>query len=236
MLNNQRLLLLELLSLLGVIDMKSLSEIQAELPPTCRIVAVSKKQPIESILKLYQSGHRDFAENYSQELIEKQYHLRDLKDLRWHFIGSIQKNKLKYLVGNVCLIHSVANLETLNAIDELAKSRGVAQKVLLQLNLAHEPTKNGWTEKNLLDSLDQITSFSSVEISGLMTLPPLHDEAELMRPFFKQLAKLRGVISKVIPTCIELSMGTSGDYLVAASEGATMVRLGTILFGERKAK
>jgi hypothetical protein len=214
--------------------MKSLSEIKKELPPSCKIIAVSKKQSLDSILALYHEGHRDFAENYSQELIEKQFQLKYLSDLRWHFIGTIQKNKLKHIVGNVYLIHSVGNLETCMIIDEIAKKKDIKQKILLQLNLAHEPTKSGWTEKSLMDCLDQIVPLENVDILGLMTLPPLHDNPEMMRPFFKQLADLRDQISKVIPSCQELSMGTSSDYLVAASEKATMVRLGTILFGQRR--
>jgi len=214
--------------------MKTLSEIKKELPPYCKIIAVSKKQSLDSILSLYNQGQRDFAENYSQELIEKQFQLRHISDLRWHFIGTIQKNKLKHIVGNVYLIHSVGNLETCLMVDEIAKKKDIKQKILLQLNLAHEPTKSGWTEKSLMDSLEQIVPLENLEILGLMTLPPLHDNPEMMRPFFRQLADLRDQISHVIPTCQELSMGTSGDYLVAASEKATMVRLGTIIFGERK--
>lgn len=213
--------------------MKRLSEIRLELPNSCQIIAVSKKQSLDSIMMLYDQGHRDFAENYSQELIEKQFALRDLNDLRWHFIGTPQKNKLKNLVGSVYLIHSVGNLELCTLIDELSKKRGLTQKILLQLNLAHEPTKNGWTKKALLDSLDQLVSLNHIEIAGLMTLPPLYDDPELMRPFFKNLYDLSLIMRKFIPSCQELSMGTSHDYLIAASEGATMVRLGTILFGER---
>jgi len=214
--------------------MRSISEIQNELPSQCKIIAVSKKQTTNEILNQYNLGHRDFAENYSQELIEKQFYFRSFDDIKWHFIGALQKNKLKFLVGNVYLIHSVGNLEVCFLIDEIAKKRNLKQKILLQLNLAHEPTKNGWTAKSLFDSLDQIAGLDSVEVCGLMTLPPLHDDPELMRPFFRQLVRMRADIRKIIPSCLELSMGTSGDYKVAASEGATMVRLGTILFGERK--
>lgn len=210
-----------------------IQSIRSQIPTQCKIIAVSKKQSLESIQTLYDQGQCDFAENYSQELIEKQFHFKELPNIRWHFIGSIQKNKLKHLVGNVDYIHSVGSFDVAEAIDQIAKKRSSIQKILLQLNLAHEPTKSGWTEVTLMNSLDMLTELKNIEICGLMTLPPLFDDPEALRPYFKHLRELRDQLEKKIPSCTELSMGTSGDYPIAAQEGATMLRLGTIIFGQR---
>jgi PLP dependent protein len=212
---------------------RKLLEVKSHLPTSCQIITVSKKQPLEAIESLYKQGHLDFGENYSQELIEKQFHLKHLKDLRWHFIGALQKNKIKHLIGHVQLIHSVGSLETCLLIDDLAQKKNLIQDILLQVNLAHEPTKNGWMDSFLLESLDLLSKLTHIRIRGLMTLPPLHDNPEVMRPFFQQLLQLQKEIALKIPTCQELSMGTSHDYLIAVEEGATMIRLGTILFGNR---
>lgn len=209
-------------------------QIKHSLPPTCRLIAVSKKQTVEKIEALYQMGQMDFAENYSQELIEKQYHFRDYPGIKWHFIGAIQKNKLKHIVGNVSLIHSVGNLEAAEAINQFAEKKGIIQDLLLQLNLAHESTKSGWTEQKLFDSVENLKELQNIKICGLMTLPPLFDNPEDLRPYFKKLKEIAVELQKYQLDCKELSMGTSHDYQVAIPEGATMVRLGTLIFGKRE--
>ncbi|MCS6838727.1 MAG: YggS family pyridoxal phosphate-dependent enzyme [Bdellovibrionaceae bacterium] len=211
----------------------TLHQIKAKIPSHCRLIAVSKKQPISAILELYHAGCRDFGENYSQELIEKQFELKEINDIRWHFIGNIQKNKLKHLVGIVEYIHSVGSIDIARIISEIAEKKGLTQKILLQLNLAHESTKNGFTEDELLRFLPDIIALPNVEVVGLMTLPPLYNNHENVRPFFRQLRTLRDQLQNEYPSIKELSMGTSQDYLIAIEEGATMIRLGTLLFGPR---
>ena len=203
------------------------------LPSNVSWVAVSKKQPINKILALYELGQRDFGENYAQELIEKQFQLQHLTDLRWHFIGQLQKNKLKYILGKVYLIHSVGSFTIAEAISEKCQRWGIQQKVLLQMNLAHESTKQGFTEKDLETYWDNLIKLPGLQIIGLMTLPPLFDQSEDVRPFFKRLREIRDHYQSSFPQLTELSMGTSHDYQVAIEEGATWVRLGTLIFGAR---
>lgn len=216
----------------------SLAEIQAQLKshnPQTRILAVSKFQPVEKIRALYDSGQRLFGENYAQEALEKQDLLQDLQ-IDWHFIGHLQKNKVKFVVGKFALIHSVDSLELLQVIDRKASELGLKQRVLLQLNLAEEESKGGFSEENFQENLPQLTKLQSVEICGLMTMPPLFANPEDARPFFKKLSNMRDQFGSQLPRLTELSMGTSSDYLIAAEEGATLVRLGTVLFGERPPK
>lgn len=212
--------------------MASLSEIQSSLPRTCKVVAVSKLQPIEKMRELYAQGQRDFAENYVQEALPKIDVLSTL-DIRWHFIGRLQRNKVKFVVGPFHLIHSVDSLSLAQEIHKSASEKGLRQRILLQINLSKEETKGGFDQDQLRKDFPLLKELSGLEIAGLMTMPPLFSDAEQTRPFFRELKKLRDDLQKSLPCCQELSMGTSADYQVAASEGATLVRLGTILFGER---
>jgi PLP dependent protein len=209
--------------------MTALNDIQAKLPKTCRILAVSKLQAPEKILQLYQQGQRLFAENYAQEASEKMK-IVDKADIEWHFIGRLQKNKVKQVVGRFQLIHSVDSFELAKAIDQQAQNQ---QEILVQVNLAGEASKAGVTEADLAIFLSQCALLSKVKVRGLMTMPPLFSEPEKARPYFQKLKKLQVELSKKFPSLTELSMGTSADFCIAASEGATIVRLGTILFGER---
>ena len=205
------------------------------------MVAVSKLQPAEKIRSLHQEGQTLFAENYVQEAIGKQRELQDL-DLEWHFIGNLQKNKAKDVVRKFDLIHSVDSLALAEALNRRFESAASAtaqsprQKILLQLNLAEELSKGGFSETEFERELPALLQFKHLEIAGLMTMPPLFDNPEDARPYFKRLREMRDQLRRSQPTVQELSMGTSSDYLVAADEGATLVRLGTILFGERPAK
>jgi len=203
--------------------------------PSTEILAVSKFQPQEKIRDLYQQGQRKFAENYAQEALEKQEALKDL-NIEWHFIGHLQKNKIKMIVGKFELIHSVDSLELAQAIDRKAADLGVEQKILLQLNLAEEATKGGFGESEFTALIPKLAQLKAARVVGLMTMPPLFDDPEKARPFFKKLFDISHQFSAVLPDLKILSMGTSSDYLVAAEEGASLVRLGTILFGERPAK
>ncbi|MGZ3742243.1 MAG: YggS family pyridoxal phosphate-dependent enzyme [Pseudobdellovibrionaceae bacterium] len=203
-----------------------------------KIIAVSKLQPVEKIRRLHTAGHRLFAENYVQEALLKQETLKDL-DIEWHFIGSLQKNKVKFVVGNFSLIHSVDSFELAKMISNYAEKIKTSQKVLIQVNLAQEISKGGFDRETLLRQWPEIRLFPGLEITGLMTMPPLTDDPEDVRPYFRELKELQSELQKRGTDrhhLQELSMGTSHDYLVAIEEGATIVRLGTILFGERPRK
>ena len=211
---------------------QSLSTLKKSLPPETKIVAVSKLQSVEKIRELYSQGQRLFAENYVQEALEKQAHLKDLA-IQWHFIGRLQKNKAKSVVGNFSLIHSVDSLELAEVINRKAQEKSIVQKILIQLNLADEETKGGFSEENFASLVQALKAFKSIQIQGFMTMPPLFENPEQTRIFFTKLNDLRKVYSSHFPFLSELSMGTSSDFRVAAEEGATLIRLGTILFGER---
>lgn len=205
----------------------SRSLILQKLKPNQKLLAVSKLQSIEKIQKLYLEGQIDFAENYIQEALEKIEKSKDLNIL-WHLIGPIQKNKVKFLKKNFAYIHSIDSLELAQKISEKALDIGHQQKVFIQINLSQEITKSGFlltVFKTVWPSLSQLTG---IKIVGLMTMPPLENEPEKNRSIFRELKKIGQSMN-----LNEFSMGTSHDYEVALEEGATWIRLGTILFGDR---
>jgi MAF protein len=197
----------------------------------CQLLAVSKLQPVEKIRSLYQTGQRQFAENYVQEALEKQKLLAALPNIEWHFIGTLQKNKTKNVVGNFKIIHSVDSQLLAEKISHEAIKKGLVQQIILQINLAKEATKSGFDEKTLLMNFSNINELRGIKVVGLMTMPPLSDDPEKTRPYFKNLRLLAQNLGLQ-----ELSMGTSSDYNIALEEGSTMVRLGTVIFGQRPAK
>ncbi len=192
-----------------------------------KIVAVSKLQPIEKIKVLYKSGQIDFGENYIQEALDKIENLKDLQ-IQWHLIGPIQKNKVKFLKKNFLYIHSIDSYDLALKISNAALELNHQQKVFLQVNLSNETTKSGFTKESIRQQWSQLIELKGLQIVGLMTMPPLENEAENNRKYFKEL-KLLGESLNLN----EFSMGTSHDYQVALEEGATWVRLGTVLFGDR---
>lgn len=203
-----------------------------------KILAVSKLQPIEKVRRLHAAGQNLFAENYVQEALLKQETLKDLQ-IEWHFVGSLQKNKVKSVVGKFALIHSVDSFELARAISNYAEKINTTQKVLLQVNLAQEITKGGFDRDSLRLHWAEIAALPGIEITGMMTMPPLTDDPEDVRSYFRDLRDLQAEFLKNGAGrhhLHELSMGTSHDYHVAIQEGATIVRLGTILFGERPRK
>jgi len=219
--------------------MQTLKDITNQLKaanPKTEILAVSKFQPAKKIRDLYAQGQRKFAENYAQEALDKQTQLADLKDIEWHFIGHLQKNKVKLIISKFALIHSVDSLELAQTIDRKASEAQITQKILIQLNLAGEETKGGLSQTEFESQAPEFAKLKSVQVKGLMTIPPLFDDPEMARPFFQKLSNIRNQFSSLLPNLEILSMGTSSDYVVAAEEGASLVRLGTILFGERPTK
>ncbi|MNJ92792.1 hypothetical protein D3C87_104660 [compost metagenome] len=204
------------------------------------LVAVSKLQPASKIRHLYHEGQRIFGENYVQEALEKQELLEELPDIQWHLIGHLQKNKAKQVVGKFDLIHSVDSLELAQALSRQCATKNLEQKILIQVNLAGEDTKHGFDAETVRAHWADLTALPHLHILGLMSMPPLTETGEEVRPFFKELRELREELrhkcASATHPMTELSMGTSHDYLVAIEEGATIVRLGTILFGERPVK
>ncbi len=203
--------------------------------PEAKIIAVSKLQSEENIKKLADLGQKDFAENYVQEFSKKEDSLRSLK-LNWHFIGHIQTNKLKLIVGKTKLIHSVDSLKLLEKINQQSEQMKIVTEFLLQINLSKEDTKNGIYLEELDPVINQLATFKSIQIKGLMTMPPLQNEPKENLPYFKKLRELRDSLITEFPSCRELSMGTSTDYDIALEQSATMIRIGTALFGERQPK
>jgi PLP dependent protein len=195
-----------------------------------QVIAVSKLQPVEKIIELYNKGYRHFAENYIQEAMDKIEILKHL-DITWHFIGTLQKNKIKYLKNYFAYIHSIESIEQIKVLNQKCEQLGLVQKIFLQVNLSNEDSKSGWSPKDLISEWPKLKDFQFIKIVGLMTMPPLENDPEKNRIYFRNLAQIAKKLN--LP---ELSMGTSGDYKIALEEGSTWVRLGTALFGERTKK
>ena len=215
----------------------SLKEISKQVGKT-KILAVSKLQTPQKIRNLYNEGQRLFGENYVQEALEKMELLQDLPEIEWHLIGHLQRNKAKLIIGKFHLIHSVDTLELAQILNKLALDKGIRQNVLIQVNLAMEETKSGFSKENLELAWPKLIELQGLKIMGLMTMPPLTEDGVAARPYFRELhelrARLRDKTDPYVHPLTELSMGTSSDYMAAVAEGATIVRLGTILFGERE--
>ncbi|MFB2770050.1 YggS family pyridoxal phosphate-dependent enzyme [Pelatocladus sp. BLCC-F211] len=215
-----------------------INTVRAELPPSVRLIAVSKQVPTDVIRTAYTAGIRDFAENRIQEAIAKQAELQDLSDITWHFIGHLQSNKAKKALENFQWIHSVDNLKLAQRLNELAQQIGVSPHVCLQVKILPDPNKSGWSVPQLLADLPTLNQCKNLQIQGLMTIPPLRlTEQEIMAVFNRTRELAQEIREQNWPhiQMQHLSMGMSGDYKLAIEAGATMVRLGTILFGERSA-
>jgi pyridoxal phosphate enzyme (YggS family) len=200
-----------------------------------RLVAVSKKMPPADIQAALAAGQRDFGENYGQELRDKRAALIASADAtpEWHFIGPLQANKVKYVAGKVALIHSVDSIELLDEIDRRADG---PQPCLVQVNVAGEPRKRGVGAQELPEILDRFASLRKARCEGLMLIPPLSDDPAASRPHFAQLRRLRDAEAtrpRANVDLAQLSMGMSYDFEIAIAEGATLVRVGTAIFGQR---
>jgi pyridoxal phosphate enzyme (YggS family) len=202
------------------------------------LIAVSKTKPVSDIIALYEAGHRDFGENYVQELTGKQPQLPD--DLRWHFIGHLQSNKVKYIAPFVYMIHGVESLKLLREINKQGEKCGRRIKCLLQLFVASEETKFGLDETEAQELLRQVhgsEKMEFVEICGVMAMASFTENKEQVRGEFK---KVRSIFDNLKLQYFDgdsgfsvISMGMSGDYAVALEEGSTMIRVGSLIFGER---
>ena len=203
-------------------------------PAAVRLVAVSKTHPAALVEEAARCGQRLFGENYVQEFTVKAAGVRE--PVEWHFIGSLQSNKVRQVAGLVGMIHSVDRLSLAQEIDRQWGKLGRSCDVLVQVNIAREATKSGACADDLFRLVREIAPLSNVRIRGLMTMPPFFDDPEGARPCFRELKRLAGeVAGKGIAevSMAELSMGMSGDFEVAIEEGATLVRVGSAIFGER---
>jgi hypothetical protein len=205
-------------------------------PSDVSLVAVSKFHPVEAIAELARGGHLDFGENYVQEAREKQEALAGL-GIRWHFIGAPQTNKAKYIVGRFHLVHSLESFKLAAELDKRCSRGGVRQPVLIQVNLAGETQKAGVAQGGLTELARDILARPGLELQGLMCMPPLSGDAESNRPLFARLREMAGELEDELQTSLpHLSMGMSHDFEVAVEEGATLIRIGTSIFGERPPK
>lgn len=203
-------------------------------PASVRLVAVSKTHPAASVTEAAAAGQSIFGENYVQEFTAKAADV--LVPVDWHFIGSLQSNKVKYLAGRVAMVHSVDRLSLAEELDRQWGRLGQRLEILVEVNLGNEDSKGGAQEAAALDLVKRIAALPHLKICGLMALPPYLDEAEAVRPYFRRLRELAERITACRiegVTMRELSMGMSHDFEVAIEEGATLVRIGTAIFGTR---
>lgn len=212
--------------------LKEIKSIKAD----AKLIVVSKKKSVEAIAELVSSGQKDFGENYVQEFCQKFEDLKD-QEIRWHFIGQLQSNKVKQIVGKVFLIHSVDSLKLLKEINKRAANIDMVQKVLLQVSFSEEEERGGAEKEQLRSLIEEGLALKNVEICGLMTVPPIGDTEYKPQPFFRSLKQnllsLQKDFSLDENVFCELSMGMSNDYRVALEEGASYIRIGSKILGSR---
>ncbi len=204
-------------------------------PETVKLIAVSKTVPADRVLAAIQAGVTDLGENYVQEAAEKIETLSK-ETVSWHFIGHLQSNKAKYAVKLFDLIHSVDSVKLAKELDKRSGNVGKVQNILVQVNISGEKTKSGVETDLAIEIVREIASLNNLSVCGLMTMPPYFNAPEKVRPYFRALKALQEIIlKKCIPnvSMAELSMGMSGDFETAIQEGATLVRVGTAIFGQK---
>ena len=201
-------------------------------PDDVELIAISKTHPAESVREAHQAGQMVFGESRVQEARLK---IPDLPSaLRWHFVGHLQKNKIRHALPLFELFHSIDSLDLARDVDRIADEAGLHPRVLLEVNVSGEGSKFGFSPENLRLAMEPLLALPRLAIEGLMTVPPLAPKAEMSRPFFAQLRQLRDQLEKEFALRLpELSMGMTNDFATAVEEGATMVRVGTAIFGER---
>jgi len=224
---------------------ENLEQVEKNIQEACRrsgrdrkevtLIAVSKTKPIEMLQEVYEQGVHHFGENKVQELCDKIEKMPE--DIEWHMIGHLQRNKVKYIVGNhVSLIHSVDSFRLAEEINIQAKKKNVIVPILVEVNIAEEESKFGISAEDAIQLVEQIAELENIRIQGLMTIAPYVVDAEENRLYFRQIKQLSVDIGNKNIDNVSmkiLSMGMTGDYEVAIEEGATMVRVGTGIFGER---
>jgi pyridoxal phosphate enzyme (YggS family) len=212
---------------------QNIEELKGRIPEEVKLLAVSKTKPLEELEEAYVAGMRDFGENKVQELVKKSENFHD--DVRWHFIGQLQSNKVKYLVDKVYLIHSLGSISLLNEIEKNFKKANKIANTLIQINIGREESKSGILEENLYEFIEEIEKCNHVSVKGIMVIIPIGDE-ESNRKYFKKTKKIFDELKeknyKNIGMSV-LSMGMTHDYMTAIEEGSNLVRIGTGIFGER---
>jgi PLP dependent protein len=221
----------------------NLAQLQQQIHEACRranrsdsevaLMAVSKVHPVEVILEAYAAGQRLFGENRVQEFQEKSQHLAALNDAEFHLIGPLQSNKTTRAAELFHAIDAVDSLKIAQRLDAAAKTLGKTLPILVEVKLSHEESKHGLAPAELPTLLAAIEPLESIQAVGLMTVPPWSEDAELARPYFRELRRLRDTTIGRFPKLSQLSMGMSNDFQVAIEEGSTCVRVGTALFGKR---
>lgn len=223
---------------------ENLADVEAKLVKACEnsgrqrgdvtLIAVSKTKPVETLKYAYDLGVRVFGENKVQELTDKYEALP--KDIQWHMIGHLQRNKVKYIIDKVALIHSVDSIRLAETIEKEAAKHNITANILIEVNVAKEESKFGLMPEELDEFIDKIKGFKHIQVKGLMTIAPFVENPETNREIFRSLRKLSVDISNKNVDNVNvsiLSMGMTNDYTVAVEEGATMVRVGTGIFGAR---
>jgi pyridoxal phosphate enzyme (YggS family) len=203
-------------------------------PLSIQLVAAAKGHSAALVREALEAGAGIVGENYIQEA-QARFEILSDPSIRWHFIGRLQSNKAKYAVRMFELIHSVDSVKLAAELDRQARKAGKTQQILVQVNISREPSKTGVGQEQALELIGSIMAFSNVRIQGLMTMPPYFDAPERARPYFAALRHLRDQVRQTLGIPLEdLSMGMTGDFEVAIQEGATLVRIGTAIFGERR--
>lgn len=223
---------------------ENLADVEAKIVKACEnsgrqrddvtLIAVSKTKPVETLKEAYDLGVRVFGENKVQELTDKYEALP--KDIQWHMIGHLQRNKVKYIIDKVALIHSVDSIRLAETIEKEAAKHNITANILIEVNVAKEKSKFGLMPEELDELIDKIKDFNHIQVKGLMTIAPFVENPETNREIFRSLRKLSVDISNKNVDNVNvsiLSMGMTNDYTVAVEEGATMVRVGTGIFGAR---
>ncbi len=203
-------------------------------PEEVTLIAVSKTKPVPMLEEAYQAGSRDFGENKVQEIMDKYPVLPD--DIRWHMIGHLQRNKVKYIVDKVSLVHSVDSLRLAEELSRQAEKKQTELDILVEVNIAQEESKFGTSRAEAAQLVEEIAKLPCIHVKGLMTIAPFVEHPEENRKYFRQIKELSVDIEKKNIDNVSmsvLSMGMTNDYMVAVEEGATMVRVGTGIFGER---
>lgn len=212
---------------------ENLDKIKNNIPPNVTLVAVSKTKPNEAILEAYSAGQKDFGENYVQELVDKHEQLP--KDIHWHFIGHLQSNKVKYIAPFVHLIHGIDSFKLLEEVNKQGKKNNRVINCLLQIFIASEETKFGlsFEECESILSSEELQKLQNIRICGFMAMASNTDNEEQIRNEFRSLKTFHTKLSTLNSELQTLSFGMSSDYKIAIEEGSTMVRIGSIIFGER---
>ena len=212
----------------------NIQQIRASLPSSVRLIAVTKQVSVEAMRVAYREGIRDFAENRLQEALTKQEELKDLSDVTWHFIGHLQTNKARKVLEHFPSIQSLDSLKLAQRLNQLAQELAISPRVYLQVKPLQDPDKYGWSIPELIEDLPQLETCKSLKIQGLMTILPYGLSSTEQLKAFATVRDVRTILEEKSTLSLpELSMGMSGDYLLAVEAGATMVRLGQILFGSR---